>query len=194
MEIKLYKVKLPFDTHIWNYAQEEEKQAKALQEAIKKKAELDALGWPTLPEVEHQDHYIFFTRDAEQVLPPEKYLHYLESGLALKLVQTVHVNMDPAQVFQQVSEAYAKGIELPTAGGNTYNNKCEVHMPGNMLATYNQVRLLEDSCTDVLQTALSAGWRIIAVCPQPDSRRPDYILGRFNPNDDFNKDSANRGR
>lgn len=28
---------------------------------------------------------------------------------------------------------------------------------------------------------LDAGWRILAVCPQPDQRRPDYILGRTKP-------------
>lgn len=35
--------------------------------------------------------------------------------------------------------------------------------------------------TDVLQEQIAKGWRIIAACPQPDQRRPDYILGRFNP-------------
>lgn len=194
MEIKLYKVKLGFDGHIWNYESDEEKTAAALKKAIADKARLDSLGWPTLPEVEHQSHYIYFTRELERVLPPETYLTYLEKGLELKLVQTIFVDVDPAQVFQQVSDTYSKGMGLPVSGGNTYNNKCEVHMPGNMLATYNQVQLLEDSCTDVLQDSLSAGWRIIAVCPQPDSRRPDYIMGRFNPASNFEKDSANRGK
>lgn len=194
MEIKLYKVKLPFDTHIWNYDKDPEKQAKALQQAIQKKAELDAIGWPTLPEMEHETHYIYFSRNSDQVVSPQRYLELLEKGIKLELVQTVNVNVDPAEVFQKVSEAYAKGLEMPSSGGNTYNNKCEVHMPGNMLATYNQVQLLEDCCTDALQDSLSAGWRIIAVCPQPDSRRPDYILGRFNPEDHFDKYSASRGK
>jgi hypothetical protein len=54
-------------------------------------------------------------------------------------------------------------------------------MPGQALATYNDTLLLEDSCTDRLQEALNTGWRIIACCPQPNSRRPDYIMGRFSP-------------
>lgn len=63
---------------------------------------------------------------------------------------------------------------------NIFNQHCDVHIPGNMLATYNETLLLEDSCTDELQRALNSGWRIVAVCPQ-SQRRPDYILGRFNP-------------
>lgn len=65
--------------------------------------------------------------------------------------------------------------------GAEYNNRCEVHMPGNLMLQFNETLLLEDSCTDRLQAALDGGWRVIAACPQPDSRRPDYILGRFNP-------------
>lgn len=52
--------------------------------------------------------------------------------------------------------------------------------------------LLEDACTDQLQGALNSGWRIISACPQPDQRRPDYILGRFNP-DQSEDGGARRG-
>lgn len=69
-----------------------------------------------------------------------------------------------------------------------FNQRVEVHMPGHALSTYNETMLLEDSCTDALQTALNKGWRIIACCPQPDSRRPDYILGRYNPEQDARAD------
>lgn len=54
----------------------------------------------------------------------------------------------------------------------------QVHLPGNELLRIHEVQVQEDCCTDHLQTQLKAGWRIIAVCPQP-SRRPDYILGRL---------------
>ncbi|MNH35948.1 hypothetical protein D3C79_966910 [compost metagenome] len=60
-----------------------------------------------------------------------------------------------------------------------YNEKCEVSVPGLGLLYYNRVALIEDSCTDVLQGMLNSGWRIIAACPQPDQRRPDYILGKY---------------
>ena len=61
-----------------------------------------------------------------------------------------------------------------------FNQVVNVHTPGNALSLFNEVMLAEDMCTDGLQTQMSEGWRIIAVCPQPDQRRPDYILGRFN--------------
>lgn len=63
----------------------------------------------------------------------------------------------------------------------TYNQKCEVHVPGIGLLAVNRTMLLEDACTDKLDTALANGWRIIAACPQPDQRRPDYILGKYDP-------------
>lgn len=194
MNIKLYKVRLVGGGHVWNYGNDEEKSAKAMLECAERKAELDAVGWPTCEVDKESPNYYHFTRDEIQVVSRDRYVVLLEAGLKLELEQVIDVSVDPAEVFQRVSEAYSRGLEIPSAGGNTYNNKCEVHMPGNMLATYNQVQLLEDSCTDVLQTALSAGWRIIAVCPQPDSRRPDYIMGRFNPDDYFDKESADRGR
>jgi len=53
--------------------------------------------------------------------------------------------------------------------------------------------LKENCCTDALQTELNNGWRIIAVCVQPNQRRPDYVLGRYNPELEVtNKDSAER--
>lgn len=59
-----------------------------------------------------------------------------------------------------------------------YNAKVHVHVPGFGLLMLNEVDMEYDCCTDVLQDRLNKGWRIIAACPQPDKRRPDYILGR----------------
>lgn len=75
--------------------------------------------------------------------------------------------------------------KMATATSGMFNERVEVHMPGQALATYNETMLLQDSCTDALQNEIDSGWRIIAVCPQPDQRRPDYILGRYNPSRDI---------
>jgi hypothetical protein len=64
---------------------------------------------------------------------------------------------------------------------STFNQKVNVHVGGGLITTYNELSLKEDICTDIMQTELNNGWRIIAVCVQPDQRRPDYILGRYNP-------------
>ena len=58
-----------------------------------------------------------------------------------------------------------------------FNEKCNQEQPSNLLMSVDETLLLEDCCTDVLQGKLNDGWRIIAVCPQPQ-RRPDYVLGR----------------
>lgn len=39
------------------------------------------------------------------------------------------------------------------------------------------VEVLEDCCTYELQRWLDKGWRILAVCPPNDTRRPSYVLG-----------------
>ena len=75
---------------------------------------------------------------------------------------------------------------------NTFNQKCNVHVGGGLIVTYNEVMLKENTCTDEIQKELDVGWRVIAVCSQPDQRRPDYILGRFNPNKDNLGESAAR--
>lgn len=58
------------------------------------------------------------------------------------------------------------------------NQKCSVAVSGIGLLSVEQVKIEADLCTDRLQELLDDGWRIVAVCVQPDQRRPDYILGR----------------
>lgn len=81
------------------------------------------------------------------------------------------------KMFIKMSEKIADNLKI-----DTLNQKCDVHIGGGLLMTVNETMLLEDSCTDRLQSELNSGWRILAVTVQPDGRRPDYILGRFNPN------------
>lgn len=58
------------------------------------------------------------------------------------------------------------------------NNRVDVHVPNLGLLKVDEVELLEDGCTTGLQCKLDEGWRILSICPQPNQRRPDYILGR----------------
>lgn len=39
--------------------------------------------------------------------------------------------------------------------------------------------VLEDCCTNELQNWLDRGWRILAVCPPNDTRRPSYVMGHM---------------
>lgn len=53
-----------------------------------------------------------------------------------------------------------------------------VSVANHNLFEVTKVTWLEDTCTQYLQGMLDEGWRILAVCPSNDARRPDYILGR----------------
>ncbi len=62
---------------------------------------------------------------------------------------------------------------------NAAKAEVHIHVPGGVALTgVRRVTWLEDACTEELQRHLDEGWRIIAVCPPNDSRRPTYILGR----------------
>lgn len=54
----------------------------------------------------------------------------------------------------------------------------QVSIPNLLLFSVNEVTWIEDACTEDLQKHLDDGWRILAVCPAENSRRPTYVLGR----------------
>ncbi len=62
-----------------------------------------------------------------------------------------------------------------------FNSKVGVHVPDNNLIEVRSTMALDDACSDQLDEYLSEGWIIVAVCPQPDQRRPDYVLGHRDP-------------
>lgn len=67
---------------------------------------------------------------------------------------------------------------VPNSNPAPVNQRCNVIVAGTSVIEMNSVHLLADACTDTLQSELNLGWRILAICVQPDQRRPDYILGR----------------
>jgi len=107
-----------------------------------------------------------------------KYTFYIE-----KAIKSEEPTVQNIQLILDKVEEKTKQIDrmIDTIKQQTLNQKVNVHVGGGLITTYNDLCLKEDSCTDVLQTELNNGWRIIAVCIQPDQRRPDYILGRYNP-------------
>ena len=64
-------------------------------------------------------------------------------------------------------------------GSNLFNNRLEVHQPNMPLFTYNDYIYELDCCSERLQEHIDDGYRVVAICPQPDQRRPDYVLGRY---------------
>lgn len=54
----------------------------------------------------------------------------------------------------------------------------QIHLPGHDLPAMMCVTNLDNVCTNEVDEYLKQGWRILAILPQPNNRRPDYILGR----------------
>lgn len=190
--MRVFQVELPsIDAYDWVVGNEEyqktygKQREEALARIEQRKEGLTRLGINLLPE-----------RNTPVLVTATQLIELSLAGIEHKVVRELKAGADdpttPNTFMEQFTLMADKLLNLPGLQSgdlpihNAFNTKCEVHMPGQALATYNETLLLSDSCTDALQDAMDKGWRIIAGCPQPDARRPDYILGRFNPNRDIN--------
>lgn len=101
----------------------------------------------------------------------------VESGNLLTILSSVQ------QALNRIGALSLPVVVPPTseAREQLYNERVNVHVPGLGLLIIDEVKVLYDQCTDGLQEALDEGWRIVACCPQPDRRRPDYVMGRKKP-------------
>lgn len=195
MKVTVYNVKVSALGSHYGYAKEyEAKRAQALKvvEMLNLEVVLAPTEEITDPEAYKSWNSFFESAISERVVVTQAQLTMLTvNKITFEFISEVHLDIDPVEVFKEVADKQQMQLTMPDyQGGNTYNNKCEVHMPGNMLASFNEVQLLENSCSDVLQGSLNSGWSLIAACPQPDQRRPDYILGRFNPEKDVGGSAA----
>lgn len=102
-----------------------------------------------------------------------------------------HIDQIPHEILNHrgLNITFYKGLKsmVVDAIGNdmshtkTLNTEAiNIHLPSNELYSINKTLLLEEACTDRLQSELDDGWRIIACIPRAGQRRPDYILGRTN--------------
>jgi len=133
---------------------------------------------------------IIDTKDHPLVVNANQLVDLNVNNIKYEMVREVKIDEDDPTdlngVMRKFNRMAAKLMSLPGLQRNGTHHDCQnervhVHMPGQALGTYNEVQLLENLCSDELQRSLDNGWRIIAACPQPDARRPDYILGKYNP-------------
>jgi hypothetical protein len=89
----------------------------------------------------------------------------------IKLLYDVKSEVDIASMIEASVSSSMEAI------GKLFNEKTSSEQPGPSLLNVDETLLMEDACTNALQENLDNGWRILAVCPQPQ-RRPDYVLGR----------------
>lgn len=87
--------------------------------------------------------------------------------------------------LQRIEKQLATAMMQPKTAGvpnkPTYQSdgKTRVAMPEWFIAHIRTVDVLVNCCTDRLQEELNDGWHILAICPQPGQRRPDYIVGKL---------------
>ncbi len=91
-----------------------------------------------------------------------------EVSAVLALDEKLDALVDKVGKLQSVNEEHH----------HSFNSKCSVHVPGLGLLMIDEVDVLDDACTDRLQEKMKEGWRILAICPQADQRRPDYVIGK----------------
>lgn len=141
------------------------------------KAEND---WPEAREL--LDYYYIGGRSA--VLPLNQFLAIGLPNVYYKITGTIK-DIPEYHIEDSLLHQLTK-ISKQLEGFNAlqqFNYKVGVHISDLGLLGVRFVKVLVDECTDELQGYLDDGWRILAVCPQPNSRRPDYIIGRNNKED-----------
>lgn len=109
----------------------------------------------------------------------ETYRNRLEWGSTVIAAHSLLEPFKPFIIEEIIDNASTKKIiELGNTHTTTINEKCHVSVAGLGLLMIKEVKAMKDLCTESLQEELDQGWQIIAICVQPDQRRPDYILGR----------------
>lgn len=129
-------------------------------------AMLDELGLAFGP-----GHTVFCTADQALALVAKGFCGQYFNSDALKLVYDTAENNSNELV--KAALATVKEVSL------AFNDRCNQVQPSAGLLNIRHTQVFEDCCTDVLQRQLDNGWVILAIQPQPDQRRPDYILGRY---------------
>lgn len=129
---------------------------------------------PTLPEEipqygPHGTHIL--TDDAIEIVAKHSLSFELSRESTSKSIGTMLVKLQDR--INELGGRLESSAELIRRGACV-----QIHIPDLVLLGFNEVTVLDDCCTDVVQDHLNEGWRIIAVCPPNAARRPDYILGR----------------
>lgn len=91
------------------------------------------------------------------------------------------VDSDEIEAWNEVGvEMHIKRIKgVHSNDANPAKAIYQVSVANVGLMNVQRVDVLEDGCTNELQRWLDRGWRIIAVCPPNDTRRPAYVMGHF---------------
>lgn len=108
---------------------------------------------------------------------PENYYSFRDTHGTQELVDKL-VECGAKPQLERVKGISYAAPAPPTPAAQAVNHSTTVISVANHnLFEVSKVTWLENACTEELQRMLDAGWRILAVCPSNDARRPDYVLG-----------------
>lgn len=138
----------------------------SLKKIAQEKYSLLRKAFPDLNE-EQKENY----RDIEAAVDLEEFLAFDIEPSNVEIKPVARLSL-PEDKFQDLRKA--KTAKEISSAVTTVN----VTLPGYELPLYTHVDWREDCCTQEIQDLLKDGWRILAILPQPNQRRPDYILGR----------------
>lgn len=152
------------------------------------KTEWEAVDWQKLrenwphPLPEEKPETCCFYSDTATRLTYEEANNVVATGVKVELVplpgaMLTKMQDDPAKQWEY-------GTRIDPVDLNT-GAAVQIAVPDMALMYIDEVQVLTDLCTDMLQGELDDGWRILAVCPPNSQRRPDFIMGRRKAKDPF---------
>ncbi len=105
-------------------------------------------------------------------------LAHIDDVMALDLPQgTIDLTPLPRLTLPRLAHAALKNLNPNSAA--IVREAVHIHLPNDNLIAMRQVIVLENECTETVDDWLNKGWRMLAILPQPNHRRPDYILGTY---------------
>lgn len=137
--------------------------------------------WPLAPGPEfdrNQSHPQYDINSGPTRLTVEESNGLIALGVTIELVPL------PGAMVVKMQDRYKweHGVD-PSLANIRDGTAVQLAIPDLGLMLINEVKVIEDCCTDHLQRELDEGWRLLAVCPPNAARRPDYVIGRSKPKD-----------
>jgi hypothetical protein len=134
--------------------------------------------WKALDGQARLDAYYYLSFDRGILLKESEYVKVFKHVEVLSILEQDLVEHTVKIDLELLSDKIMNKVIANAQ--HLFNSKLEVHQPNMPLFQYNDYMVLTDHCTISLQEEyIDKGWRVVCICPQPDQRRPDYILGRY---------------
>ena len=124
----------------------------------------------------HKECYAAVAALLEMEEVPEHFYYFRDVYGTQELVDKLVECGAKPQLERVKGVSYVTPAPKPAAQAVNHSTTV-ISVANHNLFEVTKVTWMENTCTEELQRMLDAGWRILAVCPSNDARRPDHILG-----------------